>query len=344
MMRNQRGFALLAVFWLVLLLSILALGYASSTRLRAQAALNQVQIVQRYYDDSAAFARGYQAYTTYLANRPLFVRRQLEEPSPAQRLGLWYPRFEPYLASMVSARVQIRYASGRFDVNKLKAATWNTILTCCGVERESERSAIINSVLDWCDSDNAHHAQGAENDYYHHLKPEYNCKNAPIEVLEELLLVKGITAELYYGNLNWQPVAEPVAADDEDEAASPPQPYHFNRDEQHPGLIHFLSVYGAEAKLDINSAAPQALLLIEDITAEQIAAIVARRSQEAITKLADLSEILDTDQFVLLKRYFTVISAPRYLVVAVSAAGAKNSPLLWQQRVFDLNEKQDKNL
>ena len=335
----EGGFALLAVFWLVLLLAIMALGYASSTRLRARIALNQLQIIQNRYDDAAAMAVGYQAYTTFVANRALFSRRQPDEASAAEQLGLWHPRFEPYEATAVAAaQVQIRYAGGRFDVNHISAATFDAVLTCCGVVRASERNAIINSVLDWCDADNAHHAEGAENDYYNHLDPEYNCKNAPIEVLEELLLVKGITPQLYYGNLDWASGSAGTVAD-----AGGTLPYYFDRDNQHPGLVHFLSVYGS-ARLDVNSAAPQTLLLVDDISPEQIAAIVALRSERAIHSLTDLSAILDSDQFAVLRRYFTVMTVPHYLVVATAVRGTSLSPLLWRRRVFDLNTKRDKDL
>lgn len=63
--------------------------------------------------------------------------------------------------------------------------------------------AAVASILDWIDQDNVPGPDGAENDYYSSLDAGYNCKNAPFETIDELLLVKGITAEIYYGsNLN----------------------------------------------------------------------------------------------------------------------------------------------
>src|SRR5262249_46209370 len=59
---------------------------------------------------------------------------------------------------------------------------------------------IVNSILDWIDPDDEPRANGAEDDYYQSLTPPYHCKNAALDSLEELLLVKGVTAQLLFGD------------------------------------------------------------------------------------------------------------------------------------------------
>jgi general secretion pathway protein K len=62
--------------------------------------------------------------------------------------------------------------------------------------------AIVNSVKDWLDSgddDATTGLSGAESNYYEDLDPPYASRNGPIPDLNELLLIKGITPELYYG-------------------------------------------------------------------------------------------------------------------------------------------------
>src|SRR5207248_8062397 len=39
-----------------------------------------------------------------------------------------------------------------------------------------------------------------ESNYYQTLNPPYNAKNGPLDSLDELLLVKGVTPQLLYGN------------------------------------------------------------------------------------------------------------------------------------------------
>ena len=59
---------------------------------------------------------------------------------------------------------------------------------------------IAGAIVDWMDPDSDVRTDSAENDYYMGLSPAYRCKNGPIDSIDELLLVKGITADLLYGS------------------------------------------------------------------------------------------------------------------------------------------------
>jgi type II secretory pathway component PulK len=75
---------------------------------------------------------------------------------------------------------------------------------------------VANAILDWIDPDDDPRTNGAENDYYSSCNPPYRCKNGPLDSLEELLLVKGVTPPLLFGNdLNRNGVLDP----DEDQSA-----------------------------------------------------------------------------------------------------------------------------
>ena len=57
---------------------------------------------------------------------------------------------------------------------------------------------IVDSILDWVDEDNNPRAEGAETSYYGTFSDfDYECKNAPLESIEELLLIKGMTLAMY---------------------------------------------------------------------------------------------------------------------------------------------------
>src|SRR5277367_6196779 len=62
-------------------------------------------------------------------------------------------------------------------------------------------STVSDSIQDWIDADDSPRIAGAESDYYQGLTPPYNAKNAPIDDMSELLLVKGISEhpEIYWG-------------------------------------------------------------------------------------------------------------------------------------------------
>ena len=68
---------------------------------------------------------------------------------------------------------------------------------------DSQPPAIINSLKDWLDSgddDAITGLSGAESSYYQDLSPSYSSRNGPISDINDLLLVKGITPELFYGS------------------------------------------------------------------------------------------------------------------------------------------------
>jgi len=99
---------------------------------------------------------------------------------------------------------------------------------------------IINSLKDWMDPDEEVTGSGAETAYYKSLDRPYAAKNAPLENLEEIMMIKGVTKDLYYGR------------------------------EDTPGLEKFLTLYGT-GKININTA-PNLILRIlsREMTPEMV--------------------------------------------------------------------------
>lgn len=64
-----------------------------------------------------------------------------------------------------------------------------------------DASAVAASILDWIDPDNNPHTGGTESSYYQSLDPPYFAKNQPIDDLSELLLVRGVTPDIYWGGV-----------------------------------------------------------------------------------------------------------------------------------------------
>lgn len=56
-----------------------------------------------------------------------------------------------------------------------------------------------DSILDWLDGDDNPRENGAELDYYAGLAQPYAPKNGPLETVEELLLVRGVTPQMLFG-------------------------------------------------------------------------------------------------------------------------------------------------
>lgn len=60
-------------------------------------------------------------------------------------------------------------------------------------------SEILNSILDWRDSDEEIRTDGAESGYYLTLPHPYYCRNGSLQTIRELLRVKGVTPSIFYG-------------------------------------------------------------------------------------------------------------------------------------------------
>jgi len=67
-----------------------------------------------------------------------------------------------------------------------------------GLDREHSQE-VAYCLIDWMDSDSffGHPQYGAEAPYYEDLRFPYTAKDKPYELLDEMLLVKGVTPELF---------------------------------------------------------------------------------------------------------------------------------------------------
>ncbi len=74
---------------------------------------------------------------------------------------------------------------------------------------------IADAILDWLDADDEVRPNGAETEYYSSLARPYAAKNGPLDSVEELLLVKGVTPELLFGrDRNQNQLADPHESPD----------------------------------------------------------------------------------------------------------------------------------
>jgi len=78
---------------------------------------------------------------------------------------------------------------------------------------ENKTAEIVDSIKDWIDADDSITGNGAETSYYTSLDQPYEIKNAPLDCIEELLMIRGITKEIYYGTKEKPGLKEYVTAD-----------------------------------------------------------------------------------------------------------------------------------
>lgn len=109
---------------------------------------------------------------------------------------------------------------------KLQPLLWKRFLTSgrFAIENEDEALSLIDALSDWLDTDDEEHDHGAEKGYYLSLENSYACRNGPLQYPEELLLVKGFSRKIVYG------------------------------DGEHQGIIAYLTIHGQDGKININTA------------------------------------------------------------------------------------------
>jgi general secretion pathway protein K len=109
----------------------------------------------------------------------------------------------------IQVNALVNYPDSR-QFNEVQRTLWERFLQYYADRKElkldlrddNEPAAIINSLKDWldkADDDAITGLSGAESSYYLDKEPPYPSRNAPLTDLNELLLVKGITPELFYG-------------------------------------------------------------------------------------------------------------------------------------------------
>jgi type II secretory pathway component PulK len=97
-------------------------------------------------------------------------------------------------------RYGITPEAGKLNLNTASDAEIDRLLTPLLQELRVENAPeLVAALLDWRDTDDEPRSGGAESEYYTNLDPAYKTKNGPLDSLEELLLVKGWTAAMLYG-------------------------------------------------------------------------------------------------------------------------------------------------
>ncbi|MBI5416252.1 MAG: general secretion pathway protein GspK [Candidatus Omnitrophica bacterium] len=85
----------------------------------------------------------------------------------------------------------------KININKASAEILQRLFETVAQTTAQEADDIADSTLDWIDEDNEPRSNGAESGYYQSLAQGYPCANRESETPEELLLVKGVTPEIF---------------------------------------------------------------------------------------------------------------------------------------------------
>ncbi|HTX21789.1 MAG TPA: general secretion pathway protein GspK [Candidatus Aquilonibacter sp.] len=155
------------------------------------------------------------------------------------------------------------------NINTATAPELQQALTLMGADADSI-SVVSDSILDWVQPGDSPRIAGAKNDYYQGLNPPYYCKEAPMDDLSELMLVKGVTPAMY----------------DPETFGNASSPFHHQLgfggtpDEQpdYPFGLKDLFTAISSGRININTADTNVLQLIPGVDGAAAAAIVQQRA------------------------------------------------------------------
>lgn len=304
-LRAARGVILIAALFILAMLSILTVAFLENERV-------ELRLGRRHWDRAVARQAAWSGLHRAMADLAA-------DEEPADHLGsAWYGRdTETYQALAVGDDAYVSFVrhdperpddvaygledeAGKININTAPAE----ILA----ELPGLNSEIAHAIVDWRDDDDdvANEGEGAEESYYLSLSPPYIPRNAPFETLEELLLVRGITPALLYGeDRNRNGILDPNENDGEDNAPDDDGNGVLNR-----GIYPFITVWSRERNLDaadaarvnVNSADADTLAKeVEAIDSNLAGAIVQARTLRGgqFQTLADLLDVpnLEIEKF-----------------------------------------------
>jgi general secretion pathway protein K len=180
LLQNQRGIALLAVLWVVIVLGLMAAVFMRESRV-------EVNLTRNLIEEAKA-----EAMADAGVNRAMLGLLATDDAD------FWRPDGTPYEFAFAdgSVRVTLRDESGKIDLNRSAAPVLQALFEAAGLA-PPQAQGLIDAMADYRDADHLRHANGAEDADYAAAGLAYDAKDAPFAMTEELLQVPGMTRELF---------------------------------------------------------------------------------------------------------------------------------------------------
>jgi len=204
-LRAQGGAALVVALLVVAMVVLLATALSSDFLLMFRRVENQL-----YNEQAYAYMRGAEA----LSRAALLADLQKDDDDRNDNLNEDWAQAQQYPTDYGWIGGQLEDLQGRFNLNALKAqgnaqlgeysASQKQLIRLLQVlELEEPLSldqaqALTDAITDWIDQNSEISGlSGAESDYYESADPPARPPNQPLVGLSELMLVKGMTPEIY---------------------------------------------------------------------------------------------------------------------------------------------------
>ncbi len=181
--KSESGSVLVLVLWVLVLLSFIAGELIGHNREKAYLAANGWESLRQS-----------QAIESVIH---LFAAPGWPIPGSEEKMGKWVRLSVDDMEVLVRVGKEAR----KTNLNQASdAQIRDRIIQWLGEDRFDEAEQLADAILDWRDPDDLTRTNGAEADDYEARGLDYKPSNGPFNLLTELLLVRGVTGDLFWGN------------------------------------------------------------------------------------------------------------------------------------------------
>jgi len=270
---REKGVAMILVLWVIIVLSLLISGFAFRMQVETQVAsfsrkelkaemlarsgieVARMQLILHAKSAEGGFEALNQDWAT---NETLYVDHELGDGT---------------------FNVKVTDEEAKLPINRMTQDQLKRLMDALGVD-PSDGDVIVDSILDWISPGDLTRLNGAKSDYYERLDPPYRAKNGPLDRVQELLLIRGVTKEIYDG-----------ASGDQD-------------DQGQPGLKDLCTTMSSGV-VNVNTASALVLETVLGLDDEHISLAITRRNGPDGIPGTD-----DDQPFHTIDEFFAVIGVP----------------------------------
>jgi len=280
--KNKKALVLVGVLWIVALLTVIATSVGQNSRLDIKVSAVNTEKLRCKWACRAGIEKAIGVLNEDLRESDCLTDLWSDNDEDFNNISLekcWFS-------------VKVIDESSRLNINTV---TRQQLLELPFLEED-----IADAIIDWRDGDDTPSTAGVEGGYYENLPIRYTIRNGPFKTIRELLMVKGVTEELLYGeDTNFNGLLD---YNEKDGDESPPA--DNGDDVLDVGWIAYLTCYSYDKNTDaegnqrvnINQANESQLQNSLEISRPQAQWIIQRRQNNNFTSIADLLDNSSSQQ------------------------------------------------
>jgi general secretion pathway protein K len=293
MLKSENGIVLFLVLWVLTLLSVIVGEFCYAMRTEVNITRNFKEETQSYY---IAMAGVNMAIAELIRNEAMSQKARYPDSEEEEEEIRWRVNTDIPAIYFGDGQFEVKIGneSGKVNINKADRRLLRMIVNGFDLE-DSDKDVIVDSIMDWRDKNSLHRVNGAEDDYYRSLPEPYECKDDDFDCVEELLLVRGVTAEIFYGGLR-----DMVTVYQGKRSISKRAGHRTKRADLN--------------KININAASSSMLRSLPQMTDDLVQDIIEYRKENDFKSLTELLPIVGPDVYRAIAPYITLQTSPYFTI------------------------------